>query len=74
MNNVVGSRVRQARLEKTPKMSQRELAEQLQLLGLDLGRSEISKIEIGERRVTDFEVVKLADVLKVTDSWLLRGE
>lgn len=64
-NNVVGSRVRTARLAHRPAMTQRELAERLQLGGWDVSRSGIAKIEARLRKVTDVEVVLLARALDV---------
>ncbi len=40
-------------------MSQRTLAERLQLSGLDLDKNAISKIEMGQRFVTDIELKNL---------------
>lgn len=69
--NVVGSRVRQARKLTTPQVSQIDLAARLQLLGLRIDQSAISKIEQGYRPVLDCEVVALAKALKVSAAWLL---
>jgi transcriptional regulator with XRE-family HTH domain len=43
----------------------------LQVLGLKVDQSTISKIEQGTRPVLDFEAVALAKALKVSVSWLL---
>lgn len=56
------------------KVSQRELADRLQLAGLDLGKNAIQQIESGERFVTDIELKALAQVLGVTADDLLSGE
>lgn len=69
--NVVGSRVRQARGQATPRVSQVDLAARLQVLGLRIDQSAVSKIEQGHRPVLDLEVVALAKALKVSASWLL---
>lgn len=69
--NVVGSRVRQARKIATPRVSQVDLAARLQLMGLKIDQSAVSKIEQGRRPVLDLEVVALAKALKVSASWLL---
>lgn len=61
--NLCGSKVRKARKER--KLSQSELAAQLQLNGVILERDSISRIEAGTRFVTDYELVMLAKVLKV---------
>lgn len=51
--------------------TQAQLAAELQLLGLDIGRSAIGKIEVGIRCVTDVELTFLAEVFDVTSDWLL---
>jgi len=43
----------------------------LQLLGLKVDQSAVSKIEKGVRPVLDVEVVALAKALKVSSAWLL---
>jgi transcriptional regulator with XRE-family HTH domain len=69
--NMVGARVRQARKLATPPVSQVDLAARLQLMGLKIDQSAVSKIEQGHRPVLDVEVVALARALKVSASWLL---
>jgi transcriptional regulator with XRE-family HTH domain len=69
--NVVGPRVRYARKLATPPVSQVDLAARLQLVGLRIDQSAISKIEQGRRPVLDTEVVALAKALKVSAAWLL---
>jgi len=69
-NNIVGPKVKLARLQHQPRMTQRTLAAKLQLDGWDIGRSGVAKIELGLRQVTDVEVSRLASVLGVSVSWL----
>jgi transcriptional regulator with XRE-family HTH domain len=71
--NVVGPRVREARKQARPPITQKDLVARLQVLGLKVDQSTISKIEQGSRPVFDFEVVALAKALKVSTSWLLEG-
>lgn len=66
--NIVGSRVRKAR--KKSKVTQMELAARLQVLGIRIDRPAISKLETGNRPVTDIEVAAIAKTLKVPISWL----
>ena len=47
-----------------------ELAARLQVLGIKIDRPAISKLERGERPVTDVEIATIAKVLKVPVSWL----
>jgi transcriptional regulator with XRE-family HTH domain len=69
--NVVGKRVREARKQAKPPITQKDLVARLQVLGLKVDQSTISKIEQGTRPVSDFEVVALAKALKVSAAWLL---
>jgi transcriptional regulator with XRE-family HTH domain len=71
MRNIVGRRVRQARLTKKAKMTQQQLAARLQVLGMTLDRAGVAKIETGIREVTDIEVVMLAKALDVSVAWLM---
>ena len=41
------------------------LAARLQVLGLDIDRTAISKIETGDRVLRDFEIILFAEALKV---------
>jgi len=68
--NIIGERVKLARKQAVPKITQRHLAEQLQLQGLQIERATISKIETGYRDVTDVEVAAIAKALHATISWL----
>lgn len=70
-NNLCGKQV--ALFRKRKKKSQRELADALQLAGLDIDKNAIQRIEAGKRFVTDIEVVFLAEVLGVSLEDLLRG-
>lgn len=67
--NIVGARVEQRRKEIG--MKQKELLEQLQLNGVELNASGLSKMEGQIRSVLDYELVALAKVLKVSVLWLL---
>ena len=60
-NNLCGIRV--ANLRKEIGISQRELADRLQLLGLDVDKNAIQRIESGQRFVTDIEIVFLSRAL-----------
>ncbi|MBA7708524.1 hypothetical protein ES703_117426 [subsurface metagenome] len=72
--NVVGPRVREARYKAKPPITQKDLAARLEVLGLEIDQAKISKIEQGIRPVFDYEVVKLAEALKVSVEWLLGVE
>lgn len=70
--NICGDRIRMARLEK--RLSQTDLARLLQLQGGPAERDIISRMEMGDRLVTDYEVVTIAEVLDVPVLWLLGKE
>jgi len=69
--NIVGGRVREARKSVKPQITQLDLVARLQLLGMMIDQSGLSKIESGRRPVSDIEVVALAKALKVSVEWLL---
>jgi len=74
MKNIVGERIRKARLSARPKITQNDLVARLQILGYDkIDRVKISRIENDLTPVLDYEVVALAKALKVKVSWLLEG-
>ena len=70
--NLVGSRVETAR--KNLGMKQKELLAQLQVRGVDLNASGLSKLEGQLRQVNDFELLALSDILGVSVHWLLTGK
>ena len=71
--NICGNRVKLVR-EKNG-LQQVELAVALNGdFSLKLDQSDISEIERGVRSIKDFELNALAHVLRVSPSWLLRGD
>ncbi|MCI8857338.1 MAG: helix-turn-helix transcriptional regulator [Clostridiaceae bacterium] len=72
--NLCGPRLAQMRKSMEPKVSQRMLADRLQLAGLDLDKNAISKIEAGERFVTDIELKVLAEIFHVSTDELVYTE
>lgn len=69
--NIIGKRVREARLGAAPIITQQDLSARLEVLGYSIDRVSISKIESGDRFVADYEVVGLAQALGVSVEWLL---
>lgn len=67
--NLVGARVEAAR--KRRGMKQKELLAQLQVNGVDMNASGLSKLEGQIRYVTDVELIALSDILEVTVNELL---
>lgn len=70
LNNVCGQKIRQLRLSMKG-VSQRKLADMLQMQGLDVDKNAIQRIESGQRFVTDIELRALAKVLHVSYQQLL---
>ena len=71
-NNICGEKIHKLRIEMKPKMSQRMLAEKLQLFGIDVDKNAIQRIESGERFVTDIELLKIAEVFNISCDELLK--
>lgn len=71
-NNICGSHI--ARLRKASGRSQRQLADLLQLAGLDVDKNAIQRIEAGKRFVTDIELVYFSKVLKCSFQDLLSDD
>ncbi|MCD8068478.1 MAG: helix-turn-helix domain-containing protein [Lachnospiraceae bacterium] len=61
-------------LRKQYGISQRDLAYQLQLLGFDMDKNVITRIETNQRFVTDIEVQALCRVFGVDYRTLIDGE
>lgn len=71
-NNLCGKVIAQKRIEM--KFSQRELADCLQLRGLDIDKNAVQRIEAGKRFVIDIELVVIADVLNISLDELLKHD
>ena len=61
-NNFCGEQI--AQIRKSKKLSQKKLADKLQLAGLDVDKNAIQRIEAGKRFVTDIDLVYLSAVLE----------
>lgn len=70
--NICGDRVREARQKK--RLTQEALAAKLQIEGVTMERDSLSRIEIGTRFVTDYELKVIAKVLGVSPLWLIDDE
>ncbi len=74
MRNVVGKRIKKARLKAKPKITQADLSARLEFYGVILTDSSIGKIENGSSAVTDIQLIAFAKALKVSTAWLLGEE
>ena len=70
-NNICGECVYELRQQQSKKMSQRMLAERLQINGIDVDKNAIQRIESGERFVTDIELKAIAKIFGVSADYLL---
>ena len=68
-NNLSGKQI--ARLRQEKGMSQRELADILQLRGINIDKNAVQRIEAGQRFVTDVELPRFAEALETTVEELL---
>ena len=60
-NNQCGHNI--ARFRKEMNISQKKFADKLQLMGLDIDKNAIQRIESGQRFVTDIELTYFAQLL-----------
>lgn len=70
--NVSGDRIHQLRTSR--RISQAALAVQMQLNGVAIEREAISKIETGDRFITDYELMSFAKIFGVSMEWLTGAE
>lgn len=71
-NNICGKNI--AVYRKEMNISQREFAERLQLVGLDIDKNAIQRIEAGKRFVTDIDLVHICVILNKSYEDLLDKE
>ena len=69
LNNICGKNI--AAYRKAINISQREFADKLQLMGLDVDKNAIQRIESGQRFVTDIELTFISKALNKTYEELL---
>ena len=69
-NNLIGERLAEKRKEM--KLSQKKFADRLQLLGLDVDKNAIQRIECGKRFVTDIELTYICKALDTDPNKLLQ--
>ena len=54
------------KIRKEQKVTQDELCARMQVMGYQISRSDISKLENGKKFITDFEIVGFSKALKVS--------
>ncbi len=70
--NLIGERLKLLRKESN--LSQRDLAQRLQLIGIDMDKNVITRIETNQRYVTDFELQALKAIFNVSYDYLIDGK
>ena len=68
--NICGDRVRLARAMHKPPLRQEDLARELNLMGMDMTKLIISRIEKNQRHVCDAELLMLSRALGKSMEWL----
>ena len=69
-NNLIGARL--AEMRKATGLSQKKFADRLELLGLDVDKNAIQRIECGKRFVTDIELVYICKALGTEPNAILQ--
>ena len=69
-SNVAGKVIK--KLRKAQKMSRETLSNKLMMLGIDINRDGIYKIEIGKRIIKDFELSAFSIVLSCPETEILK--
>ena len=62
--NICGKNIKKIRKEQ--KITQDELCARMQVMGYQISRSDISKLENGKKFITDFELVGFSKALKIS--------
>ena len=70
--NLIGERLKELRNQRN--LSQRDLARELQLIGIDMDKNVITRIETNKRYVTDFELQALKQIFNVSYDYLIDGK
>lgn len=68
--NVIGQNIKNIR--KASKITQEDLCARMQIMGYQISRSDISKLENGKKMITDFEIIGFIKALKVNFSDLFK--
>ncbi len=67
--NVIGSAVRHHRIKNS--LSQADLSNKLLLLGIDIPKNSIQRLESGNRIIKEYELAAISKVLNVSTDTLL---
>lgn len=64
MEVITGKNIKSIRIKSN--ITQEDLCARMQVLGYQISRSDISKLETGKRYISDYEVAGFAKVLKIS--------
>ncbi len=73
-NNICGKNIYKLRTSGEKKLSQRIIAEKMQLCGIDVDKNAIQRIESGQRFVTDIELLAFSQIFGISCDTLLKTE
>lgn len=73
-NNISGKNIARLRTKMKKPNSQRALADKMQLMGIDIDKNAVQRIESGQRFVTDIELRAFAKLFGVTMEELVENE
>ncbi len=68
--NILGNRIKYYREKNNLSLSQ--LSNKLMLIGIDIPKSSLQRIEVGKRIIKDYELVGFSKVFKITPNTLLK--
>lgn len=71
MHNITGQRIKELRIQRG--LTQEQLAARMQTAGIQINQKAISRIESGDRIITDYELMCLAEILRVSINQLLNN-
>lgn len=71
VHNISGAQIKALRKKKG--LTQDQLVARLQIAGIQIDQKAISRIEKGERVVTDYELITIADILGVSVDQIVRN-
>ncbi len=70
-HNIAGAKIRDFRTQRG--LTQEQMVAQMQTAGIQIDQKAISRIESGKRVITDYELARFAEILKVPIADLLRS-
>ena len=70
LNNISGKSIAKYRTQMN--ISQRELADKLQLVGINIDKNAIQRIECGKRFITDIEIICFLKICGITFEELIK--